>query len=209
MTGWIKLHREYLSNPTIARDAEHFAVWAYLLLNACYEGSTGIFGGRVIELRAGELLISQRQICEQLKIDKSKMGRILNCFKSERLIETQTDKHKTLVSIVFWDKEQGYSETENETEVRHNRDTEQEREKEKEKSSKREKEKEKEIYKKVRRKEAPEGRTLYDLSKWGFSKEPSYGDADEFFALAVARSYEDDEDDEPLDTSDQPSAVSC
>ena len=201
MTGWIKLHREYLNNSTITRDAEHFAVWAYLLLNACYEGGTGIFGGKVIELRAGELLISQRQMCEQLKIDKSKMCRILNCFKSEGLIETQTDKHKTLVSIVSWDKEQGYSETEKETELRHQRDTEQEREKEKEKSSKREKEKEKEIYKKVRRKEAPEGRTLYDLSKWGFSKEPSYGDADEFFALAVARSYEDDDDDEPLDAS--------
>ena len=40
------------------------------------------------------------------------------------------------------------------------------------------------------------------------SSPPSYGDADEFFALAVARSYEDDEDDEPLVSSDQPSAVS-
>ena len=201
MTGWIKLHREYLNNPIIAKDAEHFAVWAYLLLNACYEVCRGVFGGEVIELGAGELLVSQRQICRDLKIDKSKLGRILNLFKSEELIKTRTDRQKTLVSIELWDTEQRGNEIGNDTGIRQEKDREQEREKEKEKSSKREKEKEKDIYNKGRRKEAPTGRTLYDLSKWGLSKEPSYGDADEFFALAVARSYEDDEDDEPLDTS--------
>ena len=201
MTGWIKLHREYLNNPIIAKDAEHLAVWVYLLLNACYEVCRGVFGGEVIELGAGELLVSQRQICRDLKIDKSKVSRILSLFKSEELIKTRTDRQKTLVSIELWDTEQRGNEIGNGTGIRQEKDTEQEREKEKEKRSKREKEKEKEIYNKERRKEAPGGRTLYDLSKWGLSKEPSYGDADEFFALAVARSYEDDEDDEPLDTS--------
>ena len=80
MTGWVKLHREYLNNPIIAKDAEHLAVWVYILLNACYEVCRGVFGGEVIELGAGELLVSQRQICRDLKIDKSKGSRILSLF---------------------------------------------------------------------------------------------------------------------------------
>ncbi len=141
MTGWVKLHRETLNNSVIMRDSEYFSVWTYLLLNACYEECQGIFGGEVIELRSGELLISQRQICRDLKIDKSKVQRILNCFKSESLIETRTDRQKTLVTIVSWDDEQGHNETGNDTGMRQERDREQERENEKEKSSKREKEK--------------------------------------------------------------------
>ena len=45
-------------------------------------------------------------------------------------------------------------------------------------------------------------------SKTGSFHSRQASDADEFFALAVARSYEDDDDDEPLVSSDQPSAVS-
>ena len=137
MTGWIKLHREYLNNPIIARDAEHFAVWAYLLLNACYEVCRGVFGGEVIELGAGELLVSQRQICRDLKLDKSKVSRILSLFKSEELIKTRTDKQKTLITIVSWDTEQRYSEIGNDTGIRQEKDREQDREKEKEKRRKR------------------------------------------------------------------------
>ena len=208
MTGWVKLHRETLNNSVIMKDSEHLAVWVYLLLNACYEVCRGVFGGEVIELGAGELLVSQRQICRDLKIDKSKVSRILSLFKSEELIKTRTDRQKTLVSIELWDTEQRGNEIGNDTGIRQEKDTEQEREKEKEKSSKREKEKEKEIYNKERRKEAPTGRVLYDLRRKGdLSSPPTYGDADEFFALAVARSYEDD-DDEPLDTSGKSLVIS-
>ena len=202
MTGWVKLHRETLNNSVIMKDSEHLAVWVYLLLNACYEVCRGVFGGEVIELGAGEILVSQRQICRDLKLDKSKVSRILSLFKSEELIKTRTDKQKTLITIVSWDTEQGYSEIGNDTGIRQEKDREQDREKEKEKRSKREKEKEKEIYNKGRRKEAPAGRALYDLRRKGdLSSPPTYGDADEFFALAVARSYEDDDEDEPLVSS--------
>ena len=112
-------------------------------------------------------------------------------FKSEELIKTRTDRQKTLVSIELWDTEQRENEIGNDTGIRQEQDREQEREKEKEK----------EIYNKERRKEAPTGRAFYDLRRKGdLSSPPTYGDADEFFDLAVARSYEDDED-EPLDTS--------
>ena len=199
--GWIKFHREWFDNPTITKDAEHLAVWVYLMSKASFHKKEVYFGGEKMEIKEGQLLITCKEICEDLRIERSKLSRILKSFKNEQLIEQQTNNHKTLITLARWELYQGINEQPSEQQMSDQRATEKETEKEKEKRSKREKEKEKEIYNKERRKEAPTGRAFYDLRRKGdLSSPPTYGDADEFFDLAVARSYEDDED-EPLDTS--------
>ena len=201
MTGWVKLHREWKNNATVMKDSDYFSVFIYLMMEATFEEKSEYYGGEKIILKAGQLLICHREIYECLKIEPTKLRRILKLFKNDGLIDYQTDKHKTLITLEFWSDYQGKNDEPNDYQMTDRCRTEQEREKEKEKRSKREKEKEKEIYNKERRKEAPTGRAFYDLRRKGdLSSPPTYGDADEFFALAVARSYED-EDDEPLDTS--------
>ena len=201
MTGWIKLHRELINNSTITKDAEYFAVYIYLLCRATYESLECYYGGKKIALEAGQVILCHKDIYEVLKIEPTKLRRIFKLFENDGLIDYQTNKHQTLITLRLWSEYQGKNNEPNDYQMTNQCRTEQEREKEKEKRSKREKEKEKEIYNKERRKEAPTGRAFYDLRRKGdLSSPPSYGDADEFFALAVARSYEDDED-EPLDTS--------
>lgn len=120
-----------LDNPLIGKSSDHLAIWVYLLLNASHEDTVVIFDGQEMTLRAGELLTSARAIEKALKIDHVKVHRILKEFggvsksvmKSETLIETVTDKQKTLVVIRNWGVYQMQSETPNvtqsETQVKH------------------------------------------------------------------------------------------
>ena len=108
--GWIKFHREYLDNPTITKDAEHLAVWVYLLTKARFNKKEVYFSGEKIEISAGQLHITCKEIYEYLKIDRNKLTRILKSFKNEHLIEQQTNNHKTLITLARWAFYQGINE---------------------------------------------------------------------------------------------------
>lgn len=106
MEGWIKLHRKLLDNPVVCKDADHLAVWIYLLLNATHKEIKASFDGRIILLQKGQLITGRKSIAEQLNINESKVQRILSCFKSEHLVEQQTSSRNRLISIVKWNEYQ-------------------------------------------------------------------------------------------------------
>lgn len=141
--GYIKFYREWLDNPIISRDSDYLAVWLYLVSNATFTETEGIFKGEKILLKRGQVLTSRGIISKSLKIGDSKVKRILQRFKYYNLIDQRTDMQQSLISIKDW----GFFQGEIDQRMTNERPTSQETEKEKEKSSKREKEKEKEIYK--------------------------------------------------------------
>jgi hypothetical protein len=51
MEGFVKLHRKILDNPIVCKDAEYFAVWIYLLLNATHKEIDMIFKGKRTTLK--------------------------------------------------------------------------------------------------------------------------------------------------------------
>lgn len=102
--GWIKLHRKTLDNPVCMKDAEYFAVWCWLLLNASYTPETKWFKGKKIELKEGQILTTLDEISRVLSIKQSKVVRILNLLKNEKQIEKQTSNRNTLISVVNWEK---------------------------------------------------------------------------------------------------------
>ena len=148
--GWIKFYREWLDNPIITKDSEHLAVWTYLFVKAIHTEKDSIFRGKQITLKAGQLLALQKDICEILKIEPTKLRRILKMLKSAELIDYQTDNHKTLITLVVWGFYQGEFAEQNAELMPNQCRTKQETENEKEKRSKREKDKEKEVYGKLR-----------------------------------------------------------
>lgn len=102
MSGWIKLYRTILENPVICKDAEHFAVWSYLLLKATHTEMEVIFAGKKMTLQPGQLITGRKQIAEHFKIAESKVQRILKKLESEQQIEQQTSNKNRLISIVNW-----------------------------------------------------------------------------------------------------------
>lgn len=105
--GYIALHRKLLDNPIVCKDADHLAVWIWLLLKASWKESDVLFNGKRITLQPGELPpISRRTIAKDLGISDSKVQRILKLFESEHQIEQRMTHRSRLISIVSWDKYQ-------------------------------------------------------------------------------------------------------
>jgi hypothetical protein len=121
--GYIALHRKLLDNPVVCKDADHLAIWVWLLLKASWKESDVLFNGKRITLKPGELPpISRRTIASELHISDSKVQRVLKSFESEHQIEQRTNRQSRLITIVSWDKYQG-SEPPSEPQVNHDRTT--------------------------------------------------------------------------------------
>lgn len=121
--GYIALHRKLLDNPVVCKDADHLAIWVWLLLKASWKESDVLFNGKRITLKPGDLPpISRRTIAKDLNISDSKVQRVLKFFESEQQIEQRVNHQSRLISIVSWDKYQG-SEPPTEPRVNHDRTT--------------------------------------------------------------------------------------
>lgn len=122
MQGWVSVHRKMLDNPVVFKDADHVAVWMYLLLNATHKECQVLFKGEKITLLPGQLITGRKAISDKLKMSDSKVHRILKLFEIEQQIEQQTSNKNRLISIKNWDKYQ-FSEQQDEQQVNNNRTT--------------------------------------------------------------------------------------
>lgn len=102
MSGWIKLHRKILDNPVVCKDAEHLAIWMYLLLNATHTNYDSMFKGNRITLMPGQLITGRKSISSTLKINESKVQRVLKLFENEQQIEQQASNQNRLITILNW-----------------------------------------------------------------------------------------------------------
>jgi len=104
--GWLKLHRRTLENPIIMKDAEHLAIWSYLLMKATHEQRDIIFNSNRVTLNPGQFSTGRKVISSELVISESKVQRILKAFESEQQIEQVTDFKCRIITIVNWEKYQ-------------------------------------------------------------------------------------------------------
>lgn len=100
--GWFKLFRSMFNNPVVMKDADHLALWVYLLGQASHKPHDTVFGGKRITLQPGQLITGRNKLASVLKIDPSKVKRILKEFKSEHQIDQQSERYGSLISIVNW-----------------------------------------------------------------------------------------------------------
>lgn len=97
-----------LDNPIIMKDADHLAVWMYLLLNATHAEYPALFKGQKIMLQPGQLITGRKSISEKLSINESKVRRVLDCFENDQQIDRQRSNKNSLISLNNWDKYQCY-----------------------------------------------------------------------------------------------------
>lgn len=106
--GYIKLHRKMLENPICMKDADHFALWVYILLQCTHTETSKYFAGNKIILLPGQFITGRDKIAKDLKINRSKVERMLKefCSKSEQQIEQQTTPQGRLITVLNWSKYQ-------------------------------------------------------------------------------------------------------
>ena len=124
--GYVKLYRSIWDNPVVSKDADHIAVWVYLLTHATHDGTSVMFGGKRIRLKPGELTTGRKVLAREMQISESKVQRILKSFESEQQIEQRTDRQCRLISILNWNEYQ-QSEQRNEQRVNNDRTTSEQR----------------------------------------------------------------------------------
>lgn len=120
--GYVKIHRKLLSNPIVMKDCEHLAIWIYLLLHATHKEMNVIFNGKKIMLKTGQLITGVRAIAKELEINKDKVQRVLNEFKTDTQIDTLVSPKGRLITILNWEKYQN-CDTYTDTQLIHNCDT--------------------------------------------------------------------------------------
>lgn len=124
--GFLKLYRQTLENPTVMKDADHLAIWMWLLMNAKFAPVDTDFGGERITLQPGQFITGRKTISNTLGVSESKVQRVLKRFESEHMIEQQTNRQGRLITIVSWDKFQ-FGEQHQEQQVNNNRTTSEQR----------------------------------------------------------------------------------
>lgn len=120
--GYLKLYRKMMDNPIVTKDAEHLAIWIFLLTEARYMPEDSLFGGKKVTLQPGQLTTGRKQIADKIRVTESKVQRVLKLFESEHLIEQQTSSRNRLISIVNWNTYQS-DEQQNKRQVNNNRTT--------------------------------------------------------------------------------------
>jgi hypothetical protein len=116
MNGYIKLYRQILNNPVVCKDADHFAIWVYLLLNATHDHIDMLFNNQRITLNPGQLLIGRKSISRDLHIDESKVRRVLISLENDHQIDRQRSNKNSLITILKWSSYQS-SDHQNEQQV--------------------------------------------------------------------------------------------
>ena len=101
--SWIKLFRKTLDNPIVTKDADHLAIWVFLLLSASHKEKDIVFNKERITLQRGQLITGTISISKKLKINQTKVQRILKFFENEKQIDQQMTNKNRLISIVNWE----------------------------------------------------------------------------------------------------------
>ena len=84
------------------KSSDHFAIWMYLLLNAAHKKYDTLIGSERVTLNPGQLVTGRKKIAKDLKINESKIQRILKLFEIEQQIEQRTNSVSRVISIVNW-----------------------------------------------------------------------------------------------------------
>ena len=101
-SGWIKLYRQ-LQDCWIWLDKEPFdkrSAWVDLLLTANHSDKKILFNGELITVKRGQILTSVRKLSAKWKWSVNKVYRFLKLLESDEMLQKESDKDRTLLTIV-------------------------------------------------------------------------------------------------------------
>ncbi len=117
--GYIKIWRR-IQDSFINQDSEAFHLFCTLIMLANYKDNEFMFNGKKMLCKRGQFITGVSKLSLITGISRSKVFRLLKCFKNETLIEMINMHRFSLISIVCYDDYQS-NETINETPVKRKR----------------------------------------------------------------------------------------
>lgn len=101
-SGWIKLYRQ-LQDCWIWLDKDPFdkrSAWVDLLLTANHSDKKILFNGELITVKRGQILTSVRKLSAKWKWSVNKVYRFLKLLESDKMLQKESDKDRTLLTII-------------------------------------------------------------------------------------------------------------
>tara|TARA_A100001015_G_scaffold304941_1_gene396877 strand:- start:150 stop:932 length:783 start_codon:yes stop_codon:yes gene_type:complete len=100
--GWIKLHRKMLDHAIVkfSKKYSYAEAWLYLLFRACYENQKVLIGSEIYNLKAGQIITSQKKLCKQFGWGNSRLRTFLKVYVSDKMIEVKTTNKLTQITII-------------------------------------------------------------------------------------------------------------
>lgn len=98
--GWIKLHKKLL-NSAVWSDNRRLKAWIHILLSANYEDKEWFANGRLIQIKRGQFVTSNRKLQEAWGCSTNTVSGILKQFAEMGMIEVECPNKKyTLITVV-------------------------------------------------------------------------------------------------------------
>ena len=111
--GWIKLYRQ-VQDCWIWQDKEPYdkrSAWVDLLLTANHHDKKILFNGELITIERGQILTSIRQLSAKWKWSVNKVYRFMKLLESENMLQKESNKDRTLITIVKYEVYQSHEYT--------------------------------------------------------------------------------------------------
>lgn len=107
--GWIRLYRK-LQECWVWEDKEPFdkrSAWIDLLLTANHADAKLLFNGELITVQRGQILTSVRKLSVKWKWSVNKVYRFLKLLERDKMLQKESNKDRTLLTIVNYSVYQG------------------------------------------------------------------------------------------------------
>lgn len=114
MNGWIKLHKS-ITEHWLWDDPVILRAWLDLLMSVNYTDKKVLFNGKLIIVKAGQIITSIRKLSERWGCTRRKASRIIQLFTQDNMVELKTDRNGTLLTVVNYGKYQDMRDTESTT----------------------------------------------------------------------------------------------
>lgn len=92
MSGWYKMHRGWMNSSIF--DGEPFckrAAWEYLIHEAAFDDHGQWFNGKLIQIKRGQFVVSERRLAEVWKWDRQRVRTFLKQLeRDQKLTRAQT-----------------------------------------------------------------------------------------------------------------------
>lgn len=104
MQGWVKIHRQLLDNPMwLAEPFTRAQAWIDLLLIANHKDSFFYVRGNKIDVKRGQVGMSEIELSKRWMWSRGKVRRYLNELEKQQQIVQQKSRVKSLVTLVNYD----------------------------------------------------------------------------------------------------------
>ncbi len=104
--GWIKLHRQLVTNGWL-KNHKLFTFWIYCLLKATHKPIKVIVGYQEVHLEAGQFIFGRRKAVKEIGLSEQEIRTCVDSLRKRKNLTIKSTHRFSIITIMNWDIYQG------------------------------------------------------------------------------------------------------